>query len=364
VTLGSALPGSVSAVTPAWLTEVLHTSGALQSGRVTSVDLAPLSGGIALMSHMTRLLLVYDVDDPGAPESLIAKFPPADPESRAVGLEMGFFEGESGFYGQLAERTGIRAPRCYFSHFEPGSGRFVTLLEDLSAARLGDVDTGCTHAEAAVGVETLARLHVSWWNDAAVNSYPWLHKFEDRLNSGLGFLPEAWPTFVSRFRDRLEPAQFELLLELREKLGNAKKMRSPAVRTLLHGDFKLDNLFFLPSGEMVICDWGLVMTGHPMFDVASFLSINIPVEQRRQLDVDLVRKYTAALEAAGVQAYDFDAAMADYKPQLVALLPRMIGAGGLAQFTGDEAMESYALGLRRVICAIADHGGLGSRLWE
>ena len=91
------------------------------------------------MSDMSRLLLTYDTDTPGVPESIIAKFPPTDADSHSTGLELGFFEGESGFYRELADRTEIRTPRCYYSQFDANTGQFLILLEDLSAARLGDV---------------------------------------------------------------------------------------------------------------------------------------------------------------------------------------------------------------------------------
>ena len=215
-----------------------------------------------------------------------------------------------------------------------------------------------------MGVETLARLHASWWNSDSLASYAWLHKFEDRLESILGLLPVAWPPFAARFRGRLEADQFQLLLVLTERFNRSHRIRLPTSQVLLHGDFKLDNLFFLPSGEMVVCDWGVVMTGPPMFDLVSFLSLNLPEEQRRRLDLDLVRQYIATLELADVRDYDFDTAMTEYKPQLVTFLPRLIAAGGLAHFTDEKAMAEYALGLRRVISAIADHGGLDDVPWR
>lgn len=351
-------PSSVAALTPEWLTAALGASGALESGRVTSIDSVPVRGGVALMSDMSRLLLTYDFNPSGAPESLIAKFPPTDADSHAVGLELGFFEGESGFYSQLANRTVVRPPRCYFTQFDADTGRFLTLLEDLSAARLGDVAAGCTDLEAVLGVETLARLHASWWNSDSLDDYPWLRMFHDRLEAIVALLPEAWPTFASRFQGTLENAQFESLLELKARSNGSPAIRFSSPRTLLHGDFKLDNLFFLPSGEMVVCDWGLVMAGPAMFDIASFLSLNLAIDLRRRIGLDLLHHYVDILADAGVSDYDFDTALADYRRHLVAFLPRLIAAGGLAQFADEAALKEYALGLRRVISAVDDHGGL------
>lgn len=359
---GNVLPSSVDALTPEWLTEALRASGTLESGRVTSVASAPLSGGVALMSNMLRLHITYESKSSDGPESLIAKFPPTDAAVHSRGLELGFFEGESGFYSQLANSTATTTPRCYFAQFDASTGRFLILLEDLSAARLGDVTFGCTDSEAASGIETLAHLHASWWESDSLDDYGWLRRFEDRQEIIVGLLPEAFPTFTSRFRDKLESDQFELLRELSLRANGLPAVRFSGPRTLLHGDFKLDNLFFRPSGEMVVCDWGLVMAGPAMFDVASFLSLNLAMELRRHVDLDLIRRYVATLEAEGVRDYGFHAALADYRLQLVAFLPRLIGAGGLAEFADEHALEEYALGLRRVISAVNDSGGIDDLL--
>ncbi len=358
------LPSTVVELTPGWLTEVLRGSGSLETGRVISVSPVTLGGGAGLMSHMTRLLLAYDVDVHGAPETLIAKFPPEDAGSHLRGVELGFFEGESGFYSALSTQTAIRAPRCYFAQFDALTGKFLILLEDLSSARLGDVSVGCNDREAALAVKTLARFHASWWNSGSLAEYAWLRKLTDRLEDLLCLLPESWPTFVSRFRATLDTNQFEMLSGVNEHLGGSRRVLMGGSQTLLHGDFKLDNLFFLPSGEIVAVDWGLVMAGPGMFDVAFFLSQNLLCEDRRRLEIDLIHTYVRALAAAGVRQYDFGNALADYRLQLVGLLPRLIAAGGLAQFADQQAVEQYAVGLRRVLCAVNDHGGLIHRPWD
>lgn len=350
-------PSSVSAITAEWLTATLRASGYLPVGRVISITAAAVHGGVALMSEMLHLSVDYDVDTADGPAMIIAKFPPTAEDAHQAGIDLGSFEGEAGFYRQLATRSAIHVPRCYFSRFDASTGKFLILMEDLSAARLGNVSAGCTDAEAATAIDTLARLHASWWNSDSLEAYGWLQDFDDRQTVIVGRLPEAWPAFAARFRTMLDADDFALLLEVKQRLDGSPRIIFGALRTLLHGDFKLDNLFFIPSGELVVCDWGLVMAGPPMFDVASFISLNLDVDHRRRIELDLISRYLAALEGMGIRDYDFDTALIDYSSQLTAFLPRLIAAGGLAHFSGERALAEYALGLRRVVSAVQDHGG-------
>lgn len=349
------LPGSLADLTPEWLTEALRASTPLGAGYVTSVDSTAVGDGNGLMSQVARLRLSYDAPRPGVPETLIAKLPPEDPGSHSVGVELRFFEREARFYEDLARHTAIRAAQCYFTRYEPADGRFLTLLEDLSGARPGDIGAGCGLDDGIAAMRSLAGLHASWWESTALTELLWLQTHKGHIDAMLSMLDEVWPSFLSRFGDRLSEQELRALKSVHGLLSRSPNFLSEAPTTLLHGDYKLDNMFFAGDGDVVAFDWGLVMAGPPGFDVASFLGLNLEPDDRRRDESDLIHSYVDALAAHGVRDYAFDRCMADYEAHLAGLLPQLIAAGGKATFADDEAMQRYATGLRRVLAAVRDH---------
>lgn len=348
------IPATVSELTPEWLTDVLAQPGSLAGARVTTVDASPI-GGNGLMSKIVRLRLAYDADVANAPRSLIAKLPPPDASVRAAGVELGFFKREALFYGELAEHSAIRTPRCYFTRYEADSGAFLTLLEDLSDWRLGDIAAGCSAADGAEAIRALADLHAAWWNSEALTRLVKMNTARGALDQELAMFGEAWPGFESRFGRELGGQGLQTLVAAHLRLVADPGAVGSGPVSLLHGDYKLDNMFFDAGQGVAVFDWGTTMIGPAAFDVAYFLGLNFEPAERRGLEVELLRAYSDRLTAARGIAYGYERCANDYGLQLVAYLPRLVCAGGLAEFAGEQARLRYLVGLRRAIAAVEDH---------
>ena len=82
--------------------------------------------------------------------------------------------------------------------------------------------------------------------------------------------------------------------------------------TLVHGDYRADNLFFSGTGQgspaLAAVDWQVSSRGAGAFDLAYFLSGNVSTEVRRSIEMDLLKHYTDILRENGVRRRD-DAAM-------------------------------------------------------
>src|SRR4051812_21994787 len=167
-------PTCADDLTPEWLTVALRAAGALERGGVTALGVHPLDKEKGLASQIARIYPHYDERGSPGPRSLIAKFSPPDPQTRAVIHSMGFFEREVRFYEQLANQDPLRTPYCYFSMLDPASGASLLLLEDLGSTCNGSWIHGCSLAEAELAVRIIAALHARWWRHPQLKEMGWL----------------------------------------------------------------------------------------------------------------------------------------------------------------------------------------------
>src|SRR6185503_13486889 len=116
--------------------------------------------GDAGTSSRARLALTGDA----VPASVFVKMPAETTATRLMGELGRLADTETRFYSQLApELTGL--PKAYGSAFDPLTGRFVLVLEDLAADNCEFPDTlhPLDRGQAGAIVELLARLHATFW---------------------------------------------------------------------------------------------------------------------------------------------------------------------------------------------------------
>src|SRR5689334_18445529 len=78
------ISGELQEITPAWLTAALRTWGVLKQAQVTTIAIQPLNYDQGMTSQLPRLYVQYSQAEPGAPHTLIAKLPSADPTVREI----------------------------------------------------------------------------------------------------------------------------------------------------------------------------------------------------------------------------------------------------------------------------------------
>ena len=343
-----AIPAAVAGLNAEWLTSALRSRGALRDGdSVSSFTSTILGEGEGFLGELARVELQYAGAADGAPRTVIAKFPTMIPENRGLGTMLGVYEHEIRFYTELAEHVGVRVPDCYFGDLDPeprsavimgrvlgllpdrvtlmlldrltlaagkSARRFGLLIEDLDTARVGDQVAGATLEDAEVALVALARLHARFWESPLLDR-DWLPRPSDAPRITHGLFERAWPVFEQRFRDRLTP-QVRRNTDWVAEHGVAllNRVARPPV-TLVHGDYRLDNLMFNDGdGEepVTIIDWQGVMVANPMVDVAYFIRPNLPPELADSAEQDLLALYHRTLVEGGVTGYDFDRCRADY----------------------------------------------------
>lgn len=305
------------ALTPAWLSEAL---GAKVSA-VTSTSV-----GTGQMGACFRLVLEGDDD---IPRTVVAKLPAAEAATRE--FLHGSYSTEVTFYRDLFDSVQVSAPCAYYAEIsqDPNQrGTFTLLLEDLSPASQGDQISGCTPAQALLAVENVAGLHAPRWSD------PTLFDVEGLKPAGPddaammdSLFPDAVETVLEMLGARVAPEDAATLREV-SAFGGEWSLAQPDRFSLVHGDYRLDNLMFHDDRRLWAVDWQTLALGLPTRDVALVVSSGLPPADRRRHEVQLVEAYRQRLVKLGVTGYSQEACWEDYRLSL--LQTPLIAAFGCA----------------------------------
>lgn len=342
------LPQTLDELSAAWLTETLRAEGVLQRARVSGLRAERLGAeGEGLIATVARLRLDYDVREPGAPATAVVKLPTRPGRNRDIGELGGDYEREVRFYRELAPSLPVRCPRCYAARFaeDPAAlaerrlrgdrgQRFVLLLEDMAPARVGDDLAGASFAQASAALRTAARLHAAFWESPRLDELWWAWRVGSGGAGAQRRYEAARPLFERHYGERLPGTVRELLAWLAGHGGELRRRLRELPRTLVHVDFRLDNLFFsapTAAAEVTLFDWQAVGVGPAASDVASFMGGSVPEEAPAAEERALLRLYHEELLRGGVRGYPFAAFERDYASCLAANL-----LGAVTNFVGVD----------------------------
>ena len=301
---GGPIPVAIGDIDAAWLTAALGSRLA-EGVSAASFSVEPIGTGVGLMGLLYRLTVVYDADDADAgPSTVIVKLPVLIDETRHVARVYRFYEKEVAFYGQLAGETSFQTPEIYFAAHDVETDNFILLMQDMSHFRAVDQVAGCERDDAFAAVAALAKHHASFWNDPRLSNddLAWLPFGSDAPTpEGVqeGFAGH-WDAFVEFMGDNLHPdvkAVGDWIPGAARDLLTAPEGHAI---TVLHGDFRLDNLLFDDERAVTALDWQIITKGVAGYDFAYFVSQSLSTDDRRRYLDGLVETYLATLVASGV----------------------------------------------------------------
>ncbi len=305
-------PSSIATVRTDWLTQVLRKHGCLRAAQVTAITAQPIGAEFGFLDSLARLNLSYDFPEPAAPDSVVVKISSAEETYRRIGNFYRAYEREFCFYESVATRSPIRLPRCWGREADAETGAHVLILEDLSSLTPGDQVCGLTPLQAKATLETIGQFHAHWWESPELDSFDWM----PNRNIQPARFRAAWPKCRATFAAQLPESAIVLGDELNERLESllAEVERRP--HTIVHSDFRADNLLFDPASRtqpVVVLDWQLAIRSQGVLDVARLLCGSLSPHDRAACEMGLLQRWHESLLQGGVQNYSFVQALQAYR---------------------------------------------------
>lgn len=308
---------TIDDVTPEWLHARL-------AGHFPDVVVDSMSFGDRTDGTATRLQLHVRYApgrDYGLPNQFYLKAllgpPPADITS--------LYACEVEFFRTMYPDLTIETPRLFGCDFDPDSGHFYLLMEDITArdARFGWATRPCSVAETAAVLESAAELHAKYWQSPRLGrEFSWL---ETPLKGRTAdFFRTDCPAImlreyeISPYKAAIfDPSDYYTPERLWKALWTLQEINEADVPTVLHGDIHVGNTYFLPSGAGGILDWQMMRIGCWAHDVTYMIVTALTPEDRRAHEEELIRGYMDALQRRGISPPDWEQAWERHRQNVV-----------------------------------------------
>jgi len=358
------VPTRTADASPEFVTAALRSTGVIDADTtVAEVEHDRIGEGVGLMCELARLTLRYRGPAHHAPSSVIIKLPSNLPENRQLGDLLGFYAREGHFYDQIGRTVPVRTPHCYFNHIDTEANAFALLLEDFGDRTMVSQIAGIDVDRATDAVRALARVHARYWESPDLAALTWLPRAIDPpiMAAGTAYR-DAWPRFVELFADRLPDGA----LELGERVGASWETaeaafyeRSPV--TLVHGDFRADNLMFDDDADdderVGLLDWQIAFQVGGISDICYLLTQSMTLDDRRLHEREVVDVWFDAVSTALGRApdgYTADDAWTDYRAMTGNMTVYGVVAGGSLDPSNERGMHLVADMASRAFLAALD----------
>ena len=266
------------------------------------------------------------------------------------------YRSECAFYASVADRVQVPIPQVYHCDISEDASNYALLLSDQAPATQGDQLAGCGETQARLAATAIAGLHGPTWGQREWLTFPGLpmSTVSDEAKKGLGDVAVMSADItVEKLGAKLSATDGQTFVE-------AMSLVTPWLQndfgrfSLIHGDYRLDNMLFHPDGKQIwVVDWQTLGVGLPARDLSYFAATSLEPDVRARVERDLVGDYHSALLTHGVTGYDLESCWGDYRYGVIQAL--LISALGFAFAVGtDRGDDMIATMLRRGCQAIRD----------
>lgn len=349
------LPTSSAEITPEWLTERLRATGTIDSTTVvSSIERDLMGAGIGFMGEVGRIKVSYAGG--AGPATMICKIPTQDPTIRGMLAAAKVFEREARFYADVApaldvvpEALGIASDLEHDDH--------VLILEDLGHLRVGDQAVGVDVKDARATMIAAARLHARFWQNDDLESIDWMPMANsDGMKIGREVYKASLPGFLQVFAHAIDADMVSVMERYGDNVHQLLDRIAQMPNTVVHFDFRLDNLFFDDSNQNVwMIDFQTSSKGGGAYDIGYFMSQSVPIDVRRTHEDSLLRMYHDELVRLGVRGYSFDQFFQDYRVGVLYGWIIPVYAVGTLDSSSERAMALWTEVIQRAQAAMRDH---------
>ncbi|WP_253867984.1 ecdysteroid 22-kinase family protein [Mycobacterium sp. GA-1285] len=313
--------------------------------------------GVGLLGRLYRAHLD---GDPDLPSTVVVKLPTLDVTARTNLCEnLEFYRREVRFYQEIGAANPVPPARSYFAAFDEATHDFVLVLEDLARLRNVDQLIGCSVDDAEIVVDAIARHHAYWWESDRLEALPWLkaHTEPPFPDVAISNYQAAWPKCVERLGSELTPAIREYGNRFATLVPWFLEEVSRRPQTFLHGDLRLDQMFFATSAgdpPLTVLDWQVTNKGRGAFDVGYFLSQSLTPETRRTCEDELLARYRGRLAEHKID-YPAEQLRQDYRIATAWCFVYPVMAEGRIEIVNDRNKRLVRAMFRRAAAALEDH---------
>ena len=238
-----------------------------------------------------------------------------------------------------------RLPDCFNQPIvgvSPERRGCAVLMHDVSEWLVPAVDDPIPPDQHARFLAHMAALHAAFWDcGTEVDVVPSMHRYLELspwmalAEAAIGsdhlvprLVARGWPLLAE-----VAPEAAAVVVPLASDPGPLVAALDATPQTLVHSNWKLDNLGTDENGRTVILDWEQPGRGAALTDLAWYLAINC--RRLPQSKEESIGAYRAALEACGVNTEPW------WERQLALAL-----LGALVQFGWEKALGGYDEELR------------------
>ena len=353
-----------------WMQRALAAGGASDHPAIRDVVVEDLGAASNAFGRLLRCHLTAAAGVAADPATVIVKLPPADRRAFRFGRWMWMHERECLYYRRLARHAHIRSPALLYGDFDEATHRFVLVLEDLRDLEVPVQVAGVSAERARLAVREIARLHGQFWGPVDCPALSGCRDiFAPKIRRFLQFAYLLFlPVVLERFGDSFSPQTRRLAEDLGPRITAHFVAVSAEPRTLVHGDYRGENMFFRPevgaaasaSGgasdgdDFAVVDWQGCGLGPGLYDVAYFLGTNLVPGDRRRIERDALEEYHDIVCRLGARDFTFEDCWRSYRQNMLGvLIACIVGCGGL-DLGFQRLHDLVKSALERALAAVED----------